>query len=420
MVLETLKKTWPLFLGMSFLMLGNGLQGTLVSWRATYEGFTPSMIGWIMTAYYVGFLGGSILTPMLIKGVGHIRVFAALASMASAAILVQILLINPTSWLLMRLLTGFCFAGTYVIVEGWLNAGADNKSRGQILSIYMLISYGGLAAGQFLLKVADPAKYELFLLASILLSFALVPVLISKSQAPEEIDNENMGIRKLARIAPAGVASIFVSSIAQGSMFGMGAVYGVNAGMDIHKIALLMSMFIGIGALAHWPLGWLSDQIDRRLVVVGASCISALLCFYLLQIDKSHAWFFLLYGLLGGMILPIYSIGVAHTNDRLKPEQMTSASGTIVLLYGIGATLGPISIGYILKIYGNSAYFTYLAAVNIITAIIVLYYIFQREAVPDEEQSDYQIMPKSATVIAMDAVAQEAEETMGLDDEGSE
>ncbi len=148
MVLKTLKKTWPLFLGMSFLMLGNGLQGTLVSWRATYEGFTPSMVGWIMTAYYVGFLGGSILTPVLIKGVGHIRVFAALASMASAAILVQILLITPASWLLMRLLIGFCFAGTYVIVEGWLNAGADNKSRGQILSIYMLISYGGLAAGQ--------------------------------------------------------------------------------------------------------------------------------------------------------------------------------------------------------------------------------------------------------------------------------
>ncbi len=414
MVFETLKKTWPLFLGMTFLMLGNGLQGTLVSWRATYEGFTPSMIGWIMTAYYVGFLGGSILTPMLIKGVGHIRVFAALASMASAAILVQILLISPTSWLLMRLLIGFCFAGTYVIVEGWLNAGSDNKSRGQILSIYMLVSYGGLAAGQFLLKVADPAKYELFLLASILLSFALVPVLISKSQAPEELENENMGIRKLVRIAPAGVASILVSSIAQGSMFGMGAVYGVNAGMDISEIALLMSVFIGVGALAHWPLGWLSDQIDRRLVVVSASSIAVLLCFYLLQIDKSHTWFFLLYGLLGGMILPIYSIGVAHTNDRLKPEQMTSASGTIVLLYGIGATLGPISIGYILKIYGNSAYFIYLGIISLVTAIIVLYYIFQRKAVPDEEQSNYQIVPESPTAVAMDAVAQEAEETMGL------
>ena len=410
MVLDTLKKTWPLFLGMSFLMLGNGLQGTLVSWRATYEGFSPSMIGWIMTAYYVGFLGGSILTPMLIKGVGHIRVFAALASMASAAILVQILLISPTSWLLMRLLIGFCFAGTYVIVEGWLNAGSDNKSRGQILSIYMLVSYGGLAAGQFLLKAADPAKYELFLLASILLSFALVPVLISKSEAPEEIDNENMGVRKLTRIAPAGVASIFVSSIAQGSMFGMGAVYGVQAGMDISEIALLMSVFIGVGALAHWPLGWLSDQIDRRLVVVAASCISVALCLYLLQIDKSHAWFFLLYGLLGGMILPIYSIGVAHTNDRLKPEQMTSASGTIVLLYGIGATLGPISIGYILKIYGNSAYFAYITVINLLTAVIVLFYIFQREAVPEEEQTSYQIVPENPTAVAMDAVAQEAEE----------
>jgi len=271
-------------------------------------------------------------------------------------------------------------------------------------------------AGQFLLKVADPAKFELFLLASILLSFALVPVLISRSEAPEELDNENMGIRKLIRISPAGVASIFVSSIAQGSMFGMGAVYGVNAGMDVSEIALLMGMFIGIGALAHWPLGWLSDQIDRRLVVVGASCISVALCLFLLEIDKEHTWFYLLYGLLGGMILPIYSIGVAHTNDRLKPKQMTSASGTIVLLYGIGATLGPISIGYLLKIYGNSAYFVYIAAISGITAIIVLFYMFLHDAVPDEEQSSYQIVPKSPTGVAMDAVAQEAEETMGLDD----
>ena len=412
MVFNTVKKTWSLFLGMSFLMLGNGLQGTLSSWRATYEGFSPSMIGWIMTGYYVGFLGGSLITPILIKNVGHVRVFAALASIASAAVLVQILLITPYSWLLMRILIGFCFAGTYVIVEGWLNAGSDNRSRGQILSIYMLISYAGLAGGQYFLKLANPANYELFLLASILLSFALVPVLISKSQAPEIIENENLGISKLLKISPTGVAAIFMSSIAQGAMFGMGAVFGVKAGMDVGEIALFMSAFITLGALAQWPLGWLSDQIDRRLVIVGASLTAVALCVYLIELKTKSNLFFIIYGLLGAMILPIYSIAVAHTNDRLEPEQMTSASSTIVLLFGIGATLGPITVGYILKIYGNSSYFIYIGIINLIAAIIVLFYVLQRDAVPDDEQTSYQIVPRQPTAVAMDAVAQEAEEEM--------
>ena len=412
MIISALKKTWILFFGMSFLMLGNGLQGTLVSWRATYEGFSSDTIGWIMTAYYIGFLAGSLLTPKLIQAVGHIRVFAALASLASAAVLVQILLITPSAWLVMRLLIGFCFAGTYVIVEGWLNSGSTNKTRGLILSLYMFVSFGGLAGGQFLLKLADPAEFELFLLASILLSFALVPVLMARIEAPEIVVHESLGINKLLKVSPAGVASIFVSSIAQGVMFGMTPVYAVNIGMDISEIALLMSLFIALGAFAQLPLGWLSDHIDRRLVILGASISAIVLCVFLINTSEKSTLFFLLYGLLGAMILPIYSIAVAHTNDRLLPEQMTSASSTIVLLFGIGATIGPFTIGYILKVYGNSSYFVYLGVVNIITAVVVLFYIFQHDAVPEDEQINYQIVPERPTMVAMDAVAQEAEESI--------
>ncbi len=397
---------------MTFLMLGNGLQGTLTSWRASFEGFSPSTTGLIMTTYYVGFLGGSIYTPKLIQDVGHIRVFAALASLASAAVLVQIILITPTSWLFMRLLTGFCFAGTYVIVEGWLNAGATNKTRGQVLSLYMIISFGGLAGGQFLMKVANPEHFELFILSSVLLSFALVPVLIAKTQAPDLIENEAMGVKKLAKISPAGVAGIFISSIAQGAMFGMGAVYAVQAGMNISQVALFMGAFIVLGALSQWPMGWLSDQIDRRIVIVLASFGAVLLCIILFKLPVDNDYFIVAYGFLGAMILPIYSIAVAHTNDRLKPEQMTNASSTIVLLYGIGATIGPITVGYILKIYGNSAYFVYLALVNLVAALTVIYYIFEREAVPEDQQVDYQVVADSPTAVVMDAVAQEAEETM--------
>ena len=192
MIASILKNTWPLFLGMAFLMLGNGLQGTLVSWRATYEGFSPSVTGWIMTGYYAGFLAGSMYTPYLISGVGYIRVFAALASLASTAVLIQILFINPQVWFAMRLLTGFCFAGTYVIVESWLNAASTNKTRGQMLSFYMLVSFGGMAGGQWLLKLSHPSGFSLFILASILLSLALVPVLSAFIKAPLTVSALNI------------------------------------------------------------------------------------------------------------------------------------------------------------------------------------------------------------------------------------
>ena len=417
MINEILKSTWSLFLGMAILMLGNGLQGTLVSWRANYEGFSSSTTGWIMTAYYLGFLAGSFLTTKLVRRVGHVRVFAALASLASAAMLVQILLINPSAWFLMRLLTGFCFAGTYVIVEGWLNERSSNNTRGRILSLYMMVSYSGLAGGQWLLNVADPADFALFLLASILLSFALVPVLITRTHGPDLQENESMSPRKLFRIAPAGVASIMLSSIAQGAMFGMGAVYASNAGMSVSQTALFMGVFIAFGAVSHWPMGYLSDRIDRRLVVVMASFATVALSFLLFHQDKQSTLFIITFGLLGAMVLPIYSLGVAHTNDRLRTDQMSNASSTIVLLYGIGAAIGPISVGYIINIFGNSAYIIYLGGINLVTGLLVSYWIYQREAVPEDQQGEYQLVPSRPTTVAMGAIALEAEDTMNSEDD---
>lgn len=412
MIVETLKSTWSLFLGMALLMLGNGLQGTLISWRANYEGFEPSTIGWVMTAFYLGFLIGSLYTTRLIRQVGHIRVFAALASLASTAVLIQILLISPSVWLIMRLVSGFCFAGIYVVVESWLNARSNNNTRGQILSFYMFVSFAGLAGGQLLFKISDPSSFNLFLLTSILLSVALIPILISRTSAPVIEESESMSVRKLWSIAPAGVASIALNSIAQGSMFGMGAVYAANAGMDVSQTALFMTSFIALGALFHWPLGWLSDKIDRRIVVAGASVMATILSAVLFKLDNQTIIFILIFGLLGAFVLPIYSLSVAHTNDRLKPKQMTHASGTMVLLYGLGSALGPLSVGYALNHFGNSFFFAYIGLINLLSALLVFYFIFQKEAVPDEEQGDYQLVPSKITTIAMEAVAEEAEETM--------
>ena len=415
MIVETLKNTWSVFLGMAFLMLGNGLQGTLISWRANFEGFDPSTTGWIMTAFYLGFLIGSLYTTRLIRQVGHIRVFAALASLASTAVLIQILAINPSVWLIMRLVSGFCFAGIYVVVESWLNARSNNNTRGQVLSFYMFVSYAGLAGGQLLLKISDPSSFNLFLLTSILLSVALIPVLISRISAPVIEESESMSVRKLWGIAPAGVASIALNSIAQGAMFGMGAVYAANAGMNVNQTALFMSSFITLGALFHWPLGWLSDKIDRRIVILIASSLAVVISAILFKLDNQTTTFIIVFGLLGAFVLPIYSLGVAHTNDRLRPEQMTHASGTMVLLFGIGSAIGPLSVGYALTSFGNSFFFAYIGAIHIFSTLLIVLFIFQKEAVPEGDQVDYQLVPSKPTPIAMEALAEEAEEAMHTD-----
>jgi MFS family permease len=417
MISRVLKNTWPLFLGIAFLMLGNGLQGTLVSWRATYEGFSPSVTGWIMTGYYAGFLAGSLYTPYLINGVGYIRVFAALASLASTAVLIQVLYINPQTWFAMRLLTGFCFAGTYVIVESWLNASTDNKSRGQMLSFYGLISFGGMAGGQWLLKLSHPSGFSLFVLSSILLSLALVPILIKRIETPEVEMHARISTFKLMNIAPAGVFTIFITAIAHGSMFAMGAVFAVKSGLTVTNTALFMSSFIAAGALAQWPLGWLSDQIDRRLVILGSGFSASILCVLLLQISPQQTLFYVTFAALGGVSLPLYSIAVAHTNDRLDPKLMTGASSTIVLILGVGSLLGPTIAGYLLSTLGPSGYLFQLGITHLFIALGMAYFIVRRKAVASEDQTSYQAIPPRSTGIAMEAVALEAEES--LEAEGS-
>lgn len=412
MLSTVLKQTWPLFLALAFLMLGNGLQGTLVSWRATYEGFSPSTTGWIMTGYYAGFLAGSLYTPVLVSGVGYIRVFAALASLASTAVLIQVLLIEPAVWFSMRMLTGFCFAGTFVIVESWLNASADNNSRGQMLSFYMLVSYGGMAGGQWLLNLAHPSGFSLFLLASILLSLALVPVLIKHTKVPEMEAEERISIPDLFKSAPAGVLSIFISGIATGAMFSMGAVFAVKAGMTVADTALFMSSFIALGALFQWPLGWLSDQIDRRIVIMLSGALGSALCIGMLQMQTNSLSFMIAFAALGAVSLPIYGISVAQTNDRLKPEQMTSASSTIILVLGFGSILGPTLAGYLLRQLGPQGFLIHLAITHGLVALCMVFFIQIRKAVPQEDQTHYQTIPARPTTVAMEAIALEAEESL--------
>ena len=411
MIGSIVRNTWSIFLGLSFLMLGNGLQGTITGWRAAIEGFSATTTGVIMTGYYIGFLVGSIVAPILVRRVGHIRVFAAVASVASTSVLIQIMIITPPTWFFVRLVTGACFAGTYVIVESWLNARSDNNTRGRVLSIYMIITYLSMAGGQWLLNLADPVEYDLFLLASILLSLSLVPVLISRINAPEIELQEKISLRELYRHAPSGTLSLFFIAMAHGAMFSMGAVYAHQAGLNIAETVLFMSTFILLGAIVQWPIGWISDRMDRRITIIGTSMTAVLLSALAGMYSLSSGNLILVFGVLGAMSLVIYSLAIALTNDRLSPEKMVEASSTMVLIYGFGSILGPTATGIILESLGHQGFFVHLGVTHLVIAVIAAYQMSANPITPLEDQVPYQNVPPKATMVAMEAVALEAEES---------
>jgi len=411
MLSNVFRTTWPLFLGILFIGLGNGLQGTLSSWRADFEGFSVLTTGLIMSGYFIGQLVSSILAPKQIKKTGQIRTYAAYASIASTAILIQILFIEPPVWFVARFLSGFCIAGIMIIVEGWLNSISSNENRGQIFSIHMIVVWTGLALGQGLFAVDDPSGVSLFLLASILLSVSLIPILLTEIKAPESDVQESLGLRALWKASPSGVATIGLSGLASAGFFGVGTIYAVKAGLSVSETALFMTLFIGFGAVSQWPLGWLSDKIDRRKVILLCCASVICICIILTSFEFTSKILLILSALVGACTLPLYSLGVAQANDRLEPKQMISASGTIVLVFSVFAALGPFTMSYFLELFEMFGFMLYMGIVHLVMAITVLMMMMITQNVDESEQTDFQVMGQRPSVVAMEVIAEEALES---------
>ena len=413
---NVIRTTWPLFLGILFIGLGNGLQGTLSSWRADFEGFSVLTTGLVMSGYFIGQLASSILSPKQIKKTGQIRTYAAYASIASTAILIQILFIEPPVWFVARFLSGFCIAGIMIIVEGWLNSISSNENRGQIFSIHMIVVWGGLALAQGLFAVDDPTGVSLFLLASILLSISLIPILLTEIKAPEMDVQESLGLRALWKASPSGVATIGLSGLASAGFFGVGTIYAVKAGLSVSETALFMTLFIGFGALSQWPLGWLSDKIDRRKVIMFCCATVICICMVLASFEFTSITLVILSALVGAFTLPLYSLGEAQSNDRLEPKQMISASGTIVLVFSVFAALGPFTMSYFLELFEMFGFMIYMGIVHLAIAVTVLIMMFINQDVDESDQSDFQVMAQRPSLVAMEVIAEEAIESQGESD----
>lgn len=326
-----------------------------------------------MSSFYLGFLVGSILTPSIVKSVGHIRVFAALAALASAAILVHALFISTAIWIGLRLTSGFCLAGLYVVAESWLNDKATNETRGQILSLYMIVTYIGVAIGQLLLNYADPSGFPLFILISILISIAVIPLLLSAGATPSFEESSNLKLLELIKISPLGSMGMFVIGFVSAAFFSVGPVYAKQIGLDLEFVSYFMAISVIGTIILQWPIGYLSDQFDRRRIIVIITVLaagSALLCSFIG--NTSISLLLISVGAFGGLSLPLYSLCVAYTNDRLDPGQMVAASGSLVLISGIGAVLGPFMVSAIMQQFGTRYFFMTLAFVFLLMTILAL------------------------------------------------
>ncbi len=402
------RATWALLFGVGFMMLGNGLQGTLLGLRATYEGFPTFITGIMMSGYFVGVFLGSIFAPKLVARVGHIRVFAALASAASIAILIHGLYINPVTWTCMRLLTGVCYAGVYVVTESWLNDRASNETRGKLLSVYMVITTLGLGGGQFLLNLADPIDIDLFVLVSVVVSFGLIPILLTARPAPSIHLSGKMTLRQLFKASPLGVISNALTGVAHGTIFGLGAVYAGRKGFSTELVSIFMASFLLGGLLFQWPLGLLSDRYDRRSVMAVMAVVTVCLVFGVLFTPPGSVMFFVVILLIGGTSIPMYPLCIAYANDRLEPEQIVAASGSMVMVSGIGLSTGPILVSYLMAEYGANYYFAGIGGAFSLIFLFAVYRMGQRAGVDIEDQmpalATGQIGTPIAEIYAPDAV----------------
>ncbi|HSJ27139.1 MAG TPA: MFS transporter [Acidimicrobiia bacterium] len=392
---------WPLFVALSFLMVGNGLQSSLVGLRADLEGFTTAVTGVVMTGYYVGFLGGAFVVPRIVGTVGHVRVYSGLASLGSIALLVYTLFTSPGLWFGMRVVSGFCMAGLYIVAESWLNGVVSNDNRGRVLSIYMVVVSGGLAAGQLLLNLADPAGYELFVLASVLVSMAVVPMALAPSNAPVVVPPERrLPFRDVYRTVPLGMSGVAVAGISGGALFGMGAVWAANSGLGVGRISLFMGLSLIGGVAFQWPLGALSDRISRRRVLFIATTGSALVAAWLLTLDSGAPLLLVAAFLFGGFSFPIYSLGVSHANDAIPPDRLVAASAVLMFSNGVGAVLGPVSASITMAALGANGFWAFLLAVHGLFGAFIAYRLVVRRSM-DVDKRRFLSVPTRSTWLAI-------------------
>ncbi len=398
---------WPLLLGIGLLSLANGLQGSLVGIRATAEAFSASETGIIMSGYSVGLLISAFVTPRIVGRVGHVRVFVAFASIVSTAVLMIPLWINGAWWYAMRFIAGLCVAGLFIVCESWLNAASSNENRGKVLSIYVIIMYGALGLGQFLLNITDTSGFARFILVSALLSLALVPISLANTEAPSIERPRSVGFLELYRGSPLAAVATFANGLGQSAFFSMGAVYAITQGLSLAYVSLMMALPpLGV-IVSQYPIGYLSDRYDRRtLMTVLTFASAALAAVCIVAAEVSPESLIALFTVFGAISMPLYSLAIAHANDHLDKDQMLGASSKLVFLYGLGSIGGPLLAGAMMQAIGKPGFMTYMVLVYGLLGLFALYRMSRRPPPAQTEGIELPQVTPATTPVAAVAVAE--------------
>jgi len=402
-MLQVLSGVWALLLGIVFIMLGNGMHFTLIGLRGGIEGFSATELAIVTSGYFLGFLSGARLSPRLIRRVGHVRVFAALGSFMSAGLIAFTLWADPWAWTILRVLVGFCMSGIYVTAESWLNNASGNETRGKVLSAYMIAQTLGIIGAQGLLTLGDAGTSALFVGASILVSISFAPILLSVSPAPVVEVARPMSLRDLFASSPLGTVGIFLLGSVYATQSGMGAVFGTQIGMSAAQIALFVAMLFAGALLLQYPIGWLSDRIDRRKLILGAATLGAASC-AMGWLAGGGLWPLMAAAFFaGGVTTPLYALFLAYTNDFLSAEDMASASGGLVFTFGLGAIAGPLLTGWAMQETGPSGFWLVLGATFGAVALYALYRMTQRAPLPVDQTESYLGVLPTASPVAVEA-----------------
>ena len=414
-MLKIFKNSWALFSGYFILMIAHGFQGNLLGVRSVIEEFNFMATGALMSGYFVGYFAGANSIPKLVGKVGHIRVFAAFASMASLSILIHAVFVNPIAWTFARFITGFSLVAIFIVMESWLNDRANNRTRGQLLSIYMLITLTGISLGTLLLNFSSPEKYEPFILVSLLLSSALIPILLTKRKAPKFRKLGFINLKGLYKTSPLGAISMFCTGLIHSALFSLGAVYAASMNFSLFEISLLMFVITISGGIFQWPIGYYSDNTDRRIILIFCTFLAALFAFLAIissgtslenmylatSIGVNKIMFFIYAGLYAGMAIPLFTLNLAYVNDYIPKEKFVAAGGGMQIIFGLGAMAGPFSCSLLMNKFGTNGFFVHLLTFHLIIGLFGLYRITKR-TYRENPESTFTPLPRNITPLGIE------------------
>ncbi|MEM9421070.1 MAG: MFS transporter [Pseudomonadota bacterium] len=389
---------WPLLMAAALMLSANGLQNTILALRGIAEGFSPTIIGLLLSAYFVGFILGCRFAPRFIAAVGHIRAFTAFASIASAAVIAHAVIVDATCWLALRIVTGFALASLQMIMESWLNDRADNATRGQVLSVYRIVDFTGITLAQASVALFDPTAFIPFAVMSIALSVALVPVALTRVKAPAVPATAKLDLKRLWSVSPLAAASALGIGITASSFWSMGPLFVSDYGYEPAVVGYFIAAIIFGGAVAQWPIGYISDRADRRWVITFVSLGAGIVALFLPWAAEISERSLIVAALIFGIFaLPGFGLAIAHANDHAEPGQSVSVNGALLMLYGVAAVAGPVIAPFVMKALGQAALFYWVSGLYAVLVLFCFYRMTQRAA--PENQEPYVPVPRTSPAI---------------------